>query len=250
MGVEIVTKWDGYKNETTGVVIIKDSGLKTDTLKKLYLCKCECGNEFHGRLDDIKIGKIKSCGCKHIRLANKQLHYDRALEIHRRCNNPNAINYKDYGGRGITCFLGVDAKSIASELENLPGYVLGLQLDRIDVNGHYTFHHPTYGNELYYDEHGHICRGNLRWVTPQFNNINKRTSLSLEDLATKYRPYRDICRALNAHNFNLNEFMFHFVHSPEQQRHLAIAVHFSIRNNMTFNDYPWNGSTGQAIWKR
>ena len=79
--------------------------------------------------------------------------------INTRCNNPNSINYKYYGERGITnkfklsteffeyvtIFLGYDS------IEKLRG----LQIDRIDNDGHYE-------------------PGNIRFITSKINNNNRR----------------------------------------------------------------------------
>jgi len=75
-----------------------------------------------------------------------------------RCYNPKALKYKHYGARGI---------EICDEWRNSyqkfydwainNGYVEGLTLDRINVNGNYE---PT----------------NCRWVTKTIQNRNKRNN--------------------------------------------------------------------------
>ena len=72
-----------------------------------------------------------------------------------RCNNKNNKRYKDYGGRGIKCnFKSFDefANYVLNELNINPH---GLQIDRIDNNGHYE-------------------PGNIRFVTSKINNNNRR----------------------------------------------------------------------------
>lgn len=224
----LIDKWNGYINPQTGLQILQDSGTKTSSGKKLYLVRCVCGHDFLARLDDIKSGRVKSCGCLSNKAKVKSIHYDRAYEILRRCNNPLALNYNDYGGRGIKCLLGNTPKEVAAQLETLPGYKPDLELDRIDVNGDYTFEHPEHGTDVYVDKYGCICKGNLRWVTRRLGNLNKRNSLSLMDLATKYRPLKYIQQTIKAHCYSVSEFLFHMVYSEHHKRNIAIALHRSI----------------------
>jgi len=73
----------------------------------------------------------------------------------RRCNNPRATQYKDYGGRGI--------KIKFENVQDFYNYVLnvlhidprGLTIDRINNNGDYE-------------------KGNIRFVSKAVNNRNKR----------------------------------------------------------------------------
>ncbi len=74
-----------------------------------------------------------------------------------RCNNPKYSKYRDYGGRGI--------QNKFESLDDFRGYVAnelkvdprGLQIDRIDNDGHYE-------------------KGNIRFVTCTENNNNKRNT--------------------------------------------------------------------------
>ncbi len=87
-----------------------------------WRCSCKCGNEHVARGEDLRSGKITSCGC--IRRHNASLlnlshgdsrvgavthEYETWLAMVRRCNDPNVAGYHNYGGRGITvapCWLG------------------------------------------------------------------------------------------------------------------------------------------------
>jgi hypothetical protein len=75
-----------------------------------FLCKCECGNESIAYGNNLKRGHTKSCGClgdenrsagvvKH-GMSNTGEYHSWAGMI-QRCTNPNHIQYKDWGGRGI-----------------------------------------------------------------------------------------------------------------------------------------------------
>ena len=75
--------------------------------------------------------------------------------IKQRCNNPNNKSYIDYGGRGI--------KNNFKSLDDFRNYIInellidprGLEIDRIDNNGHYE-------------------KGNIRFVTRSENCYNRK----------------------------------------------------------------------------
>ncbi len=81
--------------------------------------------------------------------------------INQRCTKPNSQWYHCYGGRGI--------KNKFKSVKEFVGYVVnelrydnynkvrGLQIDRIDNDGHYE-------------------RGNIRFVTCKENSMNRRTN--------------------------------------------------------------------------
>ena len=87
---------------------------KIDDINYKYLC--DCGNTTIKRRSDVVSGKTKSCGCYQKELLakrNKETSKYSALDksskslygtwyrMIDRCNNPNNISYKYYGGRGI-----------------------------------------------------------------------------------------------------------------------------------------------------
>ena len=78
--------------------------------------------------------------------------------IVQRCNNPNAKNYQNYGGRGIK--MSDDWRKDFSEFEKYcmaNGWEYGLQVDRIN------------------NENGYFP-GNIRFVSASENMRNKRTN--------------------------------------------------------------------------
>lgn len=127
-------------------------------------CKCDCGNEKVINYNNLKRGLVKSCGCI-TRTANG-LSKTRLYKIYRhlinRCNYKKDINYKNYGGRGITVYQDWqdDFMNFYNwALEN--GYQDNLTIDRIDVNGNYE---PT----------------NCRWVTMKIQQNNRSNNRILE----------------------------------------------------------------------
>lgn len=78
--------------------------------KGAWLCVCTCGNHKVVTGDSLRTGKIKSCGCLQAehRNAGRPTHgmsrtptYKSWQEMRTRCEDPKAISFPNYGGRGI-----------------------------------------------------------------------------------------------------------------------------------------------------
>lgn len=129
---------------------------------------CDCGNVrvFNG--STVRKGRVVSCGCakgKHW-IGKNNPKYKHGMSGTRlnsiiknmktRCLNPNSLDYKNYGGRGIKiCDEWMKDKTTFFEWALNNGYRENLSIDRIDVNGNYE---PS----------------NCRWVTWSVQAINKR----------------------------------------------------------------------------
>lgn len=133
----------------------------------LWKCKCDCGNITIVYGQNLRRGYTKSCGCynksqiikantKH-GLANHQL-YAIWNTMKMRCYNPKNIQYKDYGGRGITvCKQWRNDFKLFYDFCITNGWKKGLCIDRRNNNGNYT-------------------SSNCRFVTGKENSRNTRYS--------------------------------------------------------------------------
>ena len=136
----------------------------------LWKCKCDCGNDAVVESRYLLNGSTKSCGCYHKEVHADMLkkHGESRSRLYRvymtrksRCENPNAHEYENYGGRGIKiCDEWQDYEAFA-EWARGNGYEDEQRgectLDRIDTNGDYE---PL----------------NCRWVTMKAQQRNRRSN--------------------------------------------------------------------------
>lgn len=129
----------------------------------LWECRCDCGSVTIKSVAFLNNGgKCCSRGCvlqgkvKHQASDSKE--YKAWTSMKQRCLNPNALNYKNYGGRGITiCQAWIDSfEQFLADVGNAPaGH--RMSIDRINNEGNYE---PD----------------NVRWATPREQVMNRRNS--------------------------------------------------------------------------
>lgn len=134
-----------------------------------WRCQCDCGGETVVRGGQLRLGRVKSCGCLHIEalLARSVTHgqsrggkrtkaYSAWKNMHTRCYNPNHVDWHSYGGRGIA--VAPQWRSYEQFYADMGDPPEGCSLDRIDFNGDY-------------------CAANCRWATFAEQSRNTRQNV-------------------------------------------------------------------------
>ncbi len=139
------------------------------------LAKCDCGNEKEVRLDSIKRGLTKSCGCinhKHtIHKLSRHPLYRIYYSMRCRCYSINSKSYKDYGGSGVVvCKEWMDDFISFYNWAISNGWKRGLQIDK-DIK--YKEKHGTSIGMIYSPEYCCV-------VTKTINARNTRTNVYIE----------------------------------------------------------------------
>lgn len=126
--------------------------------QRQVICLCDCGKEVVIKLNSIKRGHTKSCGCLH-GIDRKGRSHEKIFKLWKRiiyrCYNESYPNHHRYGGRGIVVsdeWLNSFDKFEQHCLEC--GYDPNLTIDRINNDGNYEY-------------------GNIRFVTTAENNLNR-----------------------------------------------------------------------------
>lgn len=111
----MTTKID-LKNQRFGrLTVIRDSKERAKCGHIIWLCRCSCGRQTKVISGNLRYGHTRSCGClSRERIAtlgranlrhgendkNSRL-YVAWINLKRKCYNPNAINFKNYGGKKV-----------------------------------------------------------------------------------------------------------------------------------------------------
>lgn len=133
-----------------------------------WRCLCSCGNYTHVSVQNLNKGHTKSCGCLAKKLSSERLTkrltthgmfgtsiYKIWERIKACCNNPNAVGYKHYGGRGITlCKSWHEFENFFADMGERPK---NLSIERKN------------NNKGYFPE-------NCKWATQKEQGRNKRTN--------------------------------------------------------------------------
>jgi hypothetical protein len=93
------------------LTVVKRATFNNSEGKPMWDCVCDCNPNEHIFCygSNLKTGKIVSCGCQKIENCKSRSTHNMSQtttykiwkSMKRRCHNPQATNYKDYGARGI-----------------------------------------------------------------------------------------------------------------------------------------------------
>jgi hypothetical protein len=147
------------------LTVIERNGWKGNK-ERAWSCRCDCGVEVTVSGMVLRSGRSTSCGCLKRELAGVpnishgqtrdrawSLAYRSWASMKTRCMNPDAQNFKYYGGRGITvCDEWLTFANFYVDMGDRPE---GTTLDRIDPDGDYE-------------------PGNCRWADKLTQARNKR----------------------------------------------------------------------------
>lgn len=135
--------------------------------RRLWKCKCTCGNVTILNTNVLTSGTTKSCGCfrgeaVRDRMRTHGMSHSRLFSIwsamKQRCYNKNFHQYKHYGGRGVTiCDKWLNNFKAFYDWAMANGYAEDLTIDRKDNDKGYS---PD----------------NCRWITNKEQQNNKRTN--------------------------------------------------------------------------
>lgn len=106
-----------------------------------WKCLCDCGQETYVSGSNLETGNTASCGCLFVKThtthgKTKNRVYAIWKGMRRRCQSPKAIEYRNYGGRGISvCKRWEKFENFFEDMGDPPD---GLTLERINNNGNYT----------------------------------------------------------------------------------------------------------------
>jgi hypothetical protein len=162
------------------------------SVKKFWLCRCDCGGEALVWGAALQSGETKSCGClrREAVAAKNRSHgmsgtpeYKAWSYMKRRCLNPNSAGYENYGARGVSvCDRWVQSfEAFLADVGPRPSPQHSIERD--DVDGNYE---PR----------------NVRWATysEQMNNLRKSVKITM---AGQTRTVAEWARLLKINPFTI-----------------------------------------------
>lgn len=189
------------------------------TIRRRFLCKCDCGNTTTRTLVNLNKGNFHSCGCvdrerignlnrKYTDEQRNSFLYSTWHGMRQRCLDPNSSHYKYYGERGITiCDEWMNDYTKFYDWCIANGATKELTIDRIDVNGNYE---PS----------------NCRWVDTIIQANNKNQNRFIEYNGNKLTIMQwsrktgikeaTIRMRLDKYGYNVGEALGYEMHKTKQ----------------------------------
>ncbi len=151
------------------LTVLERSPEKTKIGKVQWICQCDCGTKILAYTGALRTGNTKSCGCLRVDVSRrngllKTTHgmtrtpeYKVWQNLKDRCYNEEAVQYPNYGGRGIrVCERWLESfENFLADMGLRPGP--GYSIDRENNDGHYE-------------------PGNCRWATSDIQANNRRVN--------------------------------------------------------------------------
>ena len=147
------------------LVVVSEAG-RSRCNHKLWLCKCDCGNECVKQSNNLRFSPNPSCGCiaSAVWSSSASTHgmrsspeYSSWMAAKSRCHNPDSKDYHRYGGRGIS-MCDEWRNSFQAFYRDMGDRPAGKTLERLDSDGDYE-------------------RENCTWATPEQQARNRRRSI-------------------------------------------------------------------------
>lgn len=150
-GIQMRTRFDLTGKRFGRLVVVKYSHSKNGAF---WICQCDCGGTSVLRTAILNNGSSQSCGCRSREAARQNAETGRAArrlpfpnarklkDLYRnmldRCYDTGNKRYANYGGRGVrVCDEWLNSRLAFYHWAHDNGHQVGLQIDRIDVNGNY-----------------------------------------------------------------------------------------------------------------
>ena len=114
--------------------------------KRMVHCICDCGKTTTVRLEYLRSGHTKSCGCKSVDtlVSHRKTHGLTGTRLYRiwagmlnRCRNKNVKSYKHYGAKGVRVCKEWHKFEPFYNWAIKNGYRSDLTIDRVDPYGNY-----------------------------------------------------------------------------------------------------------------
>ena len=133
-----------------GLVVLQKGEPHKEVLKNriknlsTFVCQCDCGIVKTVQQKFLLDGDAKSCGCRITQKSHeltKSVEYITHQAMIQRCYNKSNLEFKNYGGRGISVcdrWLEPAPQGFLNFLEDMGERPDSMSLDRIDVDGNYT----------------------------------------------------------------------------------------------------------------